>query len=56
MYSNIFQVNRRVKGKTALHVTCTDGYIRALKTLLEFGPDLESLVGYAYIIEISLSL
>jgi len=37
-------VDRKVLGKTALHASCLDGYIGALRKLLEYKPDLNILV------------
>ena len=40
----LFQINRKMHGRTAVHVACTEGYISCLKLLLECHPDLEMLV------------
>ena len=33
-----------VEGRTAVHEACKEGYIAALKTLLDFNADLELMV------------
>jgi len=38
------KVDRKVRGKAALHVACIDGYVGVLRKLLEYKPDLELLV------------
>ena len=38
------QINRKIRGKTAVHVACTEGYIGCLRCLLFYHPDLEVMV------------
>lgn len=40
----LIQINRKLHGRTAVHVVCTEGYIDCLKLLLTYDPDLEILV------------
>ena len=46
-YSFLFlQINKKLRGKTAIHVACTEGYLGCLKVLLSYQPDLEIIVRY----------
>ena len=40
----LIQINRKLHGRTAVHVACTEGYIGCLKLLLTYNPDLELMV------------
>jgi E3 ubiquitin-protein ligase mind-bomb len=37
------EINRKLRGRTAVHVACTEGYIGCLKLLLSYQPDVELL-------------
>ncbi len=39
------QIDVKVKGKSGVHLTCTEGYIDCLKLLLDRGADAELMVG-----------
>lgn len=43
----LIQINRKLHGRTAVHVACTEGYIGCLKLLLTYNPDLELIVRIA---------
>ena len=40
----VIQINRKLHGRTAVHVACTEGYIGCLKLLLTYNPNLELIV------------
>jgi E3 ubiquitin-protein ligase mind-bomb len=37
------EIDRKLHGRTAVHVACTEGYIGCLKLLLSYHPDIEKL-------------
>ena len=49
------QINKKIHGKTAVHVACTEGFIGCLRCLLFYHPDLEIMVRPLALLTISSS-